>query len=125
MTASRLSDPTAGATQLRQAWLAETALLALSAEGAGQPPTPLVAAAPTDWPLSPAVAQALLEVWTTTPWVQSAALEDLPTPARPPTLVAPDPDAIAVPPELPPGEVEAAADVGAGHRSLRSTSRGA
>jgi hypothetical protein len=112
VTASRLSDPTAGATQLRQAWLAETALLALSADGAGQPPTPLVAAAPTDWPLSRAAAQALLEVWTTTPWVQSAALEDLPTPARPPVLVAPDPDAIAVPPELPQGEVEAAAELG-------------
>ena len=111
VTAAGHSDPTAGATQLRQAWLAETALLALSADGAGQPPPPLVAAAPNDWPLSPAAAQALLEVWTTTPWVQSAALADLPAPARPSALIAPDPDAVAVPPELPPGEVEAAVDL--------------
>jgi hypothetical protein len=109
VTAARHPDPTAGATQLRQAWLAETALLALSAEAAGEPPPALVAAAPNDWTLSLAAVRALLEVWTTTTWVQSAALADLPTPAQSPAVVAPDPDAIAVPPELPTVEVEAAA----------------
>ncbi|HEY9376369.1 MAG TPA: DUF6049 family protein, partial [Jiangellaceae bacterium] len=46
-----------------------------------------------------AAAQALIDVWTTTPWTQAAALADVPTPQRS-VAVVPDPDAAATPPEL-------------------------
>jgi hypothetical protein len=95
-------------TATRQAWLAETAMTALAADGANAPPT-LVAAAPYGWLPSPAVAQALVDIWTTTPWVRPTALADVPADDQ--TTVVPDPDATAAPPELTPEYVAAATEL--------------
>ncbi|HEX2360782.1 MAG TPA: DUF6049 family protein [Jiangellaceae bacterium] len=102
------ADPAAGVTATRQAWLAETAMTALAADGANAPPT-LVAAAPYGWLPSPAVAQALVDIWTTTPWVRPTALADVPADDQ--TTVVPDPDATAAPPELTPEYVAAATEL--------------
>jgi Family of unknown function (DUF6049) len=101
------SDPPAGATTARQAWLAETAMVSLSADAGSDVPEPLVAAPPAGWQPSAAVAAAVVEAWTATPWVRPTTLADLPAPARP-VVVEPDPEATAAPPELPPATVEAA-----------------
>jgi Family of unknown function (DUF6049) len=101
IAASAAADPMAGAVALRQAWLAETVLTAMAAADEAASPTPLIAAPPYGWRPSPEVARALIDVWTTTPWVRAAALSDIPTPRRP-AVVVPDPAATAIPPELTP-----------------------
>ena len=99
ITTSAAADPAAGVTALRQAWLAETALVAIAAREQAAAPIPLVAAPPYGWQPSTAVAEALIDVWSTTPWVQATALADIPT-AQPAAVVIPDPAAIAAPPQL-------------------------
>ncbi|MET0642322.1 MAG: DUF6049 family protein [Jiangellaceae bacterium] len=103
-------DPSAGVTALRQAWLAETALVALAADDETPVAQPLVAAPPYGWQPSAAVAKALVEVWTMTPWVRPAALADLPAPVQG-TQVRLDSAASATPPQLPPANVAAATDL--------------
>jgi len=97
IAASAASDPIAGVTAMRQAWLAETALTALSA--GSEAAAPLVAAAPEGWQPSLALAQALVDVWTTTPWVRPTTLGDIAA-AEQATALGPDQAATAVPPEL-------------------------
>jgi Family of unknown function (DUF6049) len=104
------ADPAAGVTALRQAWLAETALVALAADDETPVAQPLVAAPPYGWQPSAAVAKALVEVWTTTPWVRPATLADLPAPVQG-TQVLLDSAASATPPQLPRENVAAATDL--------------
>jgi len=87
-------DPAAAALRLRQSWMAETALLSLEAQAADDSPPPLVTAAPYGWRPDPAVARALLDVWTTTPWISATSLATLDAPAEP-ALVVPRPRADA------------------------------
>jgi Family of unknown function (DUF6049) len=77
------SDPSAAALRLRQSWLAETALVGLAAHDLDEVPAPLVAAAPYGWRPDPFVAQTLLEVWTTTPWITATPLATLASSADP------------------------------------------
>jgi hypothetical protein len=74
--------------------MAETALLSLEAQAADDSPPPLVTAAPYGWRPDPAVAQALVDVWTTTPWISATSLATLDAPAEP-TVVVPRPRADA------------------------------
>jgi hypothetical protein len=104
------ADPAAGVTALRQAWLAETALVALAADDEKPVAQPLVAAPPDGWQPSAAVAKALVEVWTMTPWVQPATLADLPAPVQG-TQVRLDSAASAMPPQLPQANVAAATEL--------------
>jgi hypothetical protein len=112
IVASDVPDPAAGVTALRQAWLAETALAALSADSAavGQPAA-MVGAAPYGWRPSPSVAKALIDVWTTTPWVRPTSLGAIPAAERASAALGPDQAATAVPPELPPEYLAAASDL--------------
>ncbi|MGH8824763.1 MAG: DUF6049 family protein [Jiangellaceae bacterium] len=83
-------DPAAAALRLRQSWLAETALVGLDAQNAGGVPAHLVAAAPYGWHPDPGVAQALVDVWTTTPWISATPLAAVEAPADP-IVVTPRP----------------------------------
>jgi hypothetical protein len=109
IAAAAAADPIAGVTALRQAWLAETAMSALAADSTATVPTPLAVAPPDGWQPSPDVARALIDVWTTTPWVRPTALADLPADGSP--TVRTDPDATPVPPELPAEYVAAVAQL--------------
>jgi Family of unknown function (DUF6049) len=106
VAASAAADPLAGITAMRQAWLAETALTALAARNEAARPGALVGAPPSGWQPLPAAAQALVDVWTTTPWTRPVPLSGIPVPPRAP-VVAPDPAATATPPELPPEYMQA------------------
>ncbi|HEU0213365.1 MAG TPA: DUF6049 family protein [Jiangellaceae bacterium] len=77
------ADPSAAALRLRQSWLAETALVGLAAQDVDEVPAPLVAAAPYGWGPDPFVARALLDVWTTTPWISATPLATLVSSADP------------------------------------------
>lgn len=59
--------------ELRQRWLAETALAAM--EPAGD--RPLLAAPPHGWQPEPELAAELIRVWTNTPWVEPVGLGEL------------------------------------------------
>ena len=109
VAAAAAVDPIAGVTALRQAWLAETAMAALSAASTASAPTPLAVAPPDGWQPSPDVARALIDVWTTTPWVRPTALADLFADDVPTVQI--DPVASAVPPELPAEYTAAVADL--------------
>ena len=66
---------------MRQRWLAETALAAMDPVDGSRP---MVAAPPLGWQPDPEFAAALIEVWTTTPWVEPielASLDALPAPS--------------------------------------------
>jgi hypothetical protein len=102
-------DPVAGVTALQQAWLAETAMAALAADGAAVAPPPLVAAPPPGWQPSPDTARALVDIWVKTPWVRPIPLADLPAGDDPVAQI--DPAATAVPPALPLDYVAAVADL--------------
>ncbi|HSK27705.1 MAG TPA: DUF6049 family protein [Jiangellales bacterium] len=79
------------ALQARQRWLAETALAALAADRDGAEPVPLVTASPELWRPEPATARALVEAWTTTPWVAPTSLGALLGPAHAGSAAAPQP----------------------------------
>ena len=81
--ALRIGDAAAGATALRQSWLAETSMLALDAVESGDPPAQVVAAAPYGWQPDPAIAHALAGVWTETPWLTAIPLAAVATPEEP------------------------------------------
>lgn len=108
MDAAGVAGSAGGDLALRQSWLAETLLVALSAEADQQSPAPLVAAPPSSWHPDAAVARALIEVWTTTPWVSPTSLAEV-APAGRPALVGADPEVTVSPPELPATNVAAAA----------------
>lgn len=93
------SDPAAAALALRQSWLAETALVGLDAQNTGDVPASLVAAGPYGWHPDPTVAQALVDVWTTTPWISATPLAAVEAPAHP-VVVRPRPEPAATPGEL-------------------------
>jgi hypothetical protein len=95
------ADPAASALRLRQGWLAETALLGLEVQAADDPPPPLVAAAPVGWRPDPSVARALIDVWTTTPWISATSLATIGAAAEP-AVVNPRPGSDAA------GELSAA-----------------
>jgi Family of unknown function (DUF6049) len=107
IAATAAADPVAGVTALRQAWLAETAMAALAADGAAVAPPLLVAAPPPGWQPSADAARALVDVWVKTPWAHPTALADLPAGVDSATQT--DPATTAVPTELPPEYVAAVA----------------
>jgi hypothetical protein len=106
--ASAAASDAAGISALRQAWLAETAMIALAADGAAAAAPPLVAAPPDGWQPPAEVARALIDMWTTTPWVRPVTLADLPASGGPP--VRADAAAVADPPPLSLEYVDAVAD---------------
>ncbi|NED98685.1 DUF6049 family protein [Phytoactinopolyspora halotolerans] len=81
----------AGALELQQRWAAETAMVALEAQALDQSPQPLIVAPPARWTPEPAVASAVIDTWTSLPWVTPTTVDDLDRPAAPAT-VAPVPD---------------------------------
>jgi hypothetical protein len=95
------ADPAASALRLRQGWLAETALLGLEAQAADDRPPPLVAAAPFGWRPDASLARALIDVWTTTPWIAATSLATIDAAAEP-AVVNPRPGSDAA------GELSAA-----------------
>lgn len=80
---------------LRQRWLAETALAAL------EPTTqdrPLVTGPPPGWQTDAELADHLIDMWTTTPWIEPVALDAL-VGSDPPTVQTNDEAVQAVLPE--------------------------
>jgi hypothetical protein len=70
------------ALDVRQRWLAETALA--HAEPFRSGPDALVTAPPAGWSPQPEVVEAVLDVWTTTEWITPIALNDVTNPSQPP-----------------------------------------
>lgn len=103
--AANAADPQAGALTLRQRWFAETAMIALAADG--QVP-PVVAAPPLRWHPEPATAQAVIDTWTSVPWIQPITLDEAQNRSSAPQ-VTPDPDQGAN--VLPEANVAAAAEL--------------
>lgn len=115
--AAGADDPAAGAVALRQSWLAETAMAALDAavsggldDGTDAGAAPLAATAPYGWQPDPAVAQALIDVWTETEWIEPTPLPSLAVPESP-TVVAPRSEVDTVPAPLPSDYVAAVTDL--------------
>ncbi|MBB5787168.1 DUF6049 family protein [Jiangella mangrovi] len=67
-------DPAAGAADLRQRWVAETAMVALAAARDDTAPPLMVAAPPVRWRPDERVLQSVLDTWTSTPWVEPVGL---------------------------------------------------
>lgn len=76
----------AAAADVRQRWVAETAMVALQALADGRAPAPLVAAAPPRWRPDSATAEAVIDTWTSIPWVQPARLAEIGGAAEPPAV---------------------------------------
>ena len=70
------------ALDVRQRWLAETALA--HAEPFRSGAAALVTAAPAGWSPPPEVIEAVLDVWTTTEWITPVTLDEVTGPSRPP-----------------------------------------
>ncbi|WP_162606263.1 DUF6049 family protein [Jiangella asiatica] len=75
--AGAIDDPQAAAVDLRQRWLAETAMVAMAAAAEDVEPSLLVAAPPVRWRPDPAVALSVIETWTTIPWVETFDVSQL------------------------------------------------
>ncbi|TDD72243.1 hypothetical protein E1262_02670 [Jiangella aurantiaca] len=69
-------DPTAGAADLQQRWIAETAMVALAAAGDDTEPPLLVAAPPVRWRPADPIPQSLVAAWTSSTWVEPVGLTD-------------------------------------------------
>ncbi|WP_026877954.1 DUF6049 family protein [Jiangella gansuensis] len=67
--AAAVDDPQAAAVDLRQRWIAETAMVALAAAADDTEPGLLVAAPPVRWQPDPSVAQSIIDTWSSIPWV--------------------------------------------------------
>ncbi|WP_129664410.1 DUF6049 family protein [Phytoactinopolyspora endophytica] len=107
------TSPESGALALQQMWAAETAMVALEAEALGESPQPLVVAPPSRWTPEAEVASAVIDTWTSLPWVTPTAVTELEQPARPASVSAvPDETANTLPSEnaTATGELEAAAE---------------
>ncbi|SDT68552.1 DUF6049 family protein [Jiangella sp. DSM 45060] len=70
-------DPTAGAADLQQRWIAETAMVALAAADDDTEPPLLVAAPPLRWRPAEPIPQSLVATWTSSTWVEPVGLTDL------------------------------------------------
>lgn len=69
-------EPDAGAVDVQQRWIAETAMVALAAVRDDTEPPLLVAAPPLRWRPSDPIPQSLVGAWTTTTWIEPVALTD-------------------------------------------------
>ncbi|WP_116947836.1 DUF6049 family protein [Jiangella endophytica] len=67
-------DPNAGAADLQQRWIAETAMVALAAAEDDTEPPLLVAAPPLRWRPADPIPQSLVGAWTTTTWIEPVGL---------------------------------------------------
>ncbi|WP_053203676.1 DUF6049 family protein [Jiangella muralis] len=70
------AEPTAGAADLQQRWIAETAMVALAAADTGTEPPLLVAAPPLRWRPADPIPQSLVTAWTSSTWVEPVGLTD-------------------------------------------------
>ncbi|NED95480.1 hypothetical protein G1H11_09155 [Phytoactinopolyspora alkaliphila] len=82
-------NPEAGALDLRQRWAAETAMAALEAETLGIEPAPMIVAPPPRWTPGAEVASAIVDAWTSIPWVEPVTLDGISPPdqAEPVTTI--------------------------------------
>ncbi|AYY15098.1 hypothetical protein EF847_22770 [Actinobacteria bacterium YIM 96077] len=80
----------AGLLDLRQRWAAETAMAALDADVRAEQPAPLVVAPPERWRPDPAIASAVIDAWTSLPWITPTPVTELEQPTQP-TAVTLDP----------------------------------
>lgn len=96
----------AHASHLRQRWLAETALAALDPAAAGRP---LVTGPPPGWQANLELATTLIDVWTTTPWVEPVPLRAIDDDPRGITTIPDAGDGASA--ALPEAAAEAAADL--------------
>ncbi|SEF14959.1 DUF6049 family protein [Jiangella alba] len=69
-------EPTAGAADLQQRWIAETAMVALAAADDDTEPPLLVAAPPLRWRPAEPIPQSLVAAWTSSTWVEPVGLTD-------------------------------------------------
>ncbi|SDU32861.1 DUF6049 family protein [Jiangella alkaliphila] len=74
--AAAADDPTAGAVDLQQRWIAETAMVALAAAADDTEPPLLVAAPPLRWRPADPIPQSLVTAWTSSTWVEPVGLTD-------------------------------------------------
>jgi hypothetical protein len=75
--AAAAADPQAGALDVKQRWIAETALVAMEAADANTDPVALVAAPPIWWQPDAPIASTVVDTWTSIPWVQPTQLSDI------------------------------------------------
>lgn len=107
-------DP--GLVEVRQRWMAETALAVLDAGRSGDDPGGLVTAAPQQWRPAPTLARTLVDTWTSTPWITPSTVAEVA--GEPPSsgtsgVLAPDlpEDAAELPEDLVDAVATAHADV--------------
>jgi Family of unknown function (DUF6049) len=103
--AARASADDPGLVEVRQRWMAETALAVLDAGRSGEDPAGLVTAAPQQWRPDPTFARTLVDTWTSTPWITPSTVAEVAT--EPPSggtsgVLVPDPpeDAAELPEDL-------------------------
>ncbi|WP_166346147.1 DUF6049 family protein [Phytoactinopolyspora limicola] len=80
----------AGLLELRQRWAAETAMATLQADVRGGSVVPMVAAPPARWTPDEELTSAIVDVWTSLPWVDPVTVDELDAPAQR-AMVAPNP----------------------------------
>jgi Family of unknown function (DUF6049) len=82
-----LAERPGGDVQIRQRFLAATALRAMAAQEAAADPVPLVALAPHRWAPTPSGLRTVVDTWTGTPWVRPVSLpEATDADPKPPTV---------------------------------------
>ncbi|HEU4491200.1 MAG TPA: DUF6049 family protein [Jiangellales bacterium] len=90
---ARASADDPGLVEVRQRWMAETALAVLDAGRSGDDPGGLVTAAPQQWRPDPALARTLVDTWTSTPWITPSTVAEVavePPPGGTSGVLAPD-----------------------------------
>jgi hypothetical protein len=75
-TAAGASADDPGLVEVRQRWMAETALAVLDAGRSGDDPGGLVTAAPQQWRPDPTLARTLVDTWTSTPWITPSTVAE-------------------------------------------------